>query len=478
MMKLKLALMVTLSIIPFLALDQVIAQQDSTSRNTPGRTRYVVIPIEGMIGGSVTASGVEEIISQTVARADHNCIIFTFDTAGGDPDEAFKISQIINRRTDGMDVVGILKKCIGPGLAILLSCDEIYLEEPLPQGIVIEFQDSWLANSSSDQHNLRRQQVLYGQLVSDKPAWKPIINALTNPDTSLYAWRDGDGLVMTSNTKPGSEVTDAVEIDLTTRLGLTAEEAIEAGLANPAIGGIEAIGASLGYQLFQKSSLRGDVVMKKAASSALEAERAVDQKITEAFEMLANAQSISGDLSRLRYRAGNNGREDDGANSRRYANGRWDYANGRRPSQVQKSAESRDRWDQVISSLDQIQTLERNARISINQLEEMAIDWPADDPRIEAIGLLNEELSELRADSYKLGNMRDEAVNEYELMDDRANPRHIDNSQYRRLIINNRGWGHGWGWGNGFYRINTVGQTSPTPGFTPYRGGGGISTTR
>ena len=478
MKKMHLVLTAIILSVPLLVMEQVVAQQNANTRNTPGRTRYVVVPIEGMIGGSVTASGVEEVISRTRARADHNCIILTFNTLGGDPDEAFRISQVLNRQTNGMDVVAVLEKCIGPGLAILLSCDQIYIEEPLPPGIVIEFQDSWLANSSSVQHNLRRQQVLYGQLVADKPAWKPIINALTNPDVNLYAWTGSDGQVMTSNTRPESGAQDVIEIDLTQRLGMTAEEAIEAGLVNPAIGGIEAIGASLGYQLFQESSLRGSRVMEQAAAEVRQTAQAADQKIDETFEMLANAQSLSGDLSRLRYRANNGGREGDEANRRRYAEGRWDYPYGRRPNQVERSAQARERWDLVINALDQIQSLERSARTSINELEEMAMDWPMDDPRIEALGLLNEELSELRGESYKLGNMRDEAVREYQLMDEMANPRVIDNSQYRRFFFN-RGWGNGWGWGwgNGFHGVVNAGP-SMAPGFTPFRGGGGISTTR
>ena len=478
MKNIHVVLLAIMMILPLAMAHEASSQQEP--RNTPGRTRYVVVPIEGVIGTDVTAKGVEEVIRQTAGRADHNCLIFTFDTIRGDIDEAFQISQIINRNTQGMDVVGVLKKCIGPGLAILLACDQIYIEEPLPQGIVIEFQDSFLANSSSEQHNLRRQQVLYGNLVENKPQWQPIIAALTNPETSLYAWTGDDGMVVTSNEKPVDAASDVTEIDLTKRLGMTADEAIEAGLAYPATGGINAIGESLGYSLFQASSLRGDQIIKRTAETALESERAIDDQISEAFEMLANAQSLSGDLSRLRYRASNNDNEEseEGADSRTYLNGRWQQTNHQRGTrQAERSAQARDRWGLVIESLDRIQTLERNARKSINELEEAAREWAADDPRIQALGLLNEELSELRGDSYKLGSMRDEAVREYDLMDEQANPMHIDNSSYRRFIRINQNCGNSWGWGYGGWGHLSASQEG-TAGFTPFSGGGGISTTR
>ena len=476
----KLLLAAWIMMAPLLLVTEVVGQASRNPRNNPERTRYVVIPINGMLGGSTVAAGVERAIDQALSRPDHNCFIFTFDTTGGDADEALRITQIINRKTAGADVIGIVKQCLGPGLAILLSCDQIYIEEPLPRGIVIEFQDSWLADSGSDQHNLRRQQALYRQLVQDKPAWIPIINALTDPDTTLYAWDTGSGQIMTSNSKPAANVPDWVEIDLTQRLGMTAEEAISAGLANPAVGGIPAIGASLGYSLFQESSVRGANLMEQASSESQKQELSIDRQITETFEMLANAQSLSGELSRMRYRAINNGNE-EGSNSRRYSEGRWNFSNNSGATRQNRSEQSRDRWGQVINALDQIQELERNARKSIGELEKVALDWPSDDPRHQAIGLLNEELSELREDSYKLGNMRDEASFEFEIQDERANPRYVDNSSYRRIIINNRsngGWGRGWGWGGGL-NWGITGSSNSTPqGFTPYQGGGGISTTR
>ena len=57
----KLLLAAWIMMAPLLLVTEVVGQASRNPRNNPERTRYVVIPINGMLGGSTVAAGVESI---------------------------------------------------------------------------------------------------------------------------------------------------------------------------------------------------------------------------------------------------------------------------------------------------------------------------------------------------------------------------------------------------------------------------------
>ena len=138
----------------------------------PDRARYLTIPVHGVIGVDTVAGGFEESFRRVSGTPSNRCVVLTFDSSGGSTAEAERIIEVIEATGDRFERIGVVTRCIGPALGILLTCDRIYIAEPQPAGEILEFHAEWSADSAGGEARLREQQAMYRALVAKKPRWQ------------------------------------------------------------------------------------------------------------------------------------------------------------------------------------------------------------------------------------------------------------------------------------------------------------------
>ena len=389
------------------------------------RARYLTIPVEGQIGVDTVPAGFTDAFDRARRDTFTTVLILTFDSEGGSAVDAEAIIKVIQESGDRFKKVGIVKKCIGASLGILLTCDEIYIAEPQPTGTVLEFQAAWAGDSGNVNEELRRQQALYRKLVANKPKWQPVIEAMIDPNKTLYAWQSGPKEISTSNKNPDVKE-EVIHIDLSNSLGVSAKEAIAAGLAKQLKGGMAEIGSSLGFERFEPSATKGALVMANSAKERTRAAKEINATIERAFQALSTAQDLVHDLPRQEYfaqQADPRSMEYRSSYVRSWRGNSWRYTNPSLSAWRRNTDNAIKQWQVVVSSLDRIARLGNEARSDVGKLEKHSEKWPADAPQHDGLKLLHKELDRLISQDASLGVMRDQALSEISfLQKNRNNP--------------------------------------------------------
>ncbi|MDG2055139.1 MAG: hypothetical protein P8J86_10575 [Phycisphaerales bacterium] len=376
--------------------------------------RYITIPVDGQIGIDTLAEGFSETLRIARANRSNTTLVLTFDSDGGSEIEAKRIIDILEQTGDRYQRIGIVKKCIGPALGILLTCDKIFIADPRPEGTILEFHAAWTHGSGTNEQAITRQQNLYRTLVADMPSWKPVIDAMIDPNVDLYAWKTESGQVRASNTRP--DVPEEVKhIDLTEALGITASTAIAAGLAKQLEGGMDGLGHALGFETFRPSQTSGAILMQAAVKTQLQHEGRVETTFAKAFNLISSAQDLINDLPRQEYFA----QQADPRNIRyrsRYvrtwAGSRWRFTGPSVRIWRTNSDNAIQQWQTLVNSLDRIGQLGTQARVEVNWLKEQAANWNTNDPRLDGLALLEKDLDELVSTGKSLQVMRDQAASQ------------------------------------------------------------------
>ncbi len=419
MNKLKQNTLICLSLLILSALAYLPSQAQAQQTNG----RYITIPVDGQIGIDTLADGFSETLRIAGSDRSNNCLILTFDTDGGSEIEAKRIIDIIEQTDDRYQRIGIVTKCIGPALGILLTCEHIFIADPSPAGTVLEFHAAWTIDSGNTEQALRSQQNLYRRLVADKPQWKAVIDAMIDPNVDLYAWKTDSGQIRASNTRPDAPAT-VEHIDLTEALGLTADAAIKAGLAKQLKDGMEGLGRTLGYSTFRPAQTSGAALMAAAVSRRAESESKIDTTFGTAFNLISSAQDLISDVPRQEYFA----RQADPRNVRyrsRYvrtwSRSRWRFTGPSVQIWRTNSDNAIQQWQTLVNSLDRIAQLGTQARTQVNWLKEQSSNWAPDDPRMDGLNSLEGELEELVSGGKSLQVMRDQAVSQINFFQENRN---------------------------------------------------------
>jgi hypothetical protein len=384
----------------------------------PDRARYLTIPVHGVIGVDTVAGGFEESFRRVSGTPSNRCVVLTFDSSGGSTAEAERIIEVIEATGDRFERIGVVTRCIGPALGILLTCDRIYIAEPQPAGEILEFHAEWSADSAGGEARLREQQAMYRALVAKKPRWQPIISAMIDPTVDLYAWEASPTEMKTANTPPNVPG-PVVHIELSEDLGVDAKQAIAAGLATQLSGGMAGLGKDLGYTTFEPTLTSGATMMAEAAAEAAERYTSTEARIENTFKLLSSAQDLVQDLPRQELfaeRADPRKMEYKTTYVRRWVNNRWEYTRSSVTAWKRNTDNAIQQWQVLVDSLDQIARLGNQARADITVLERESADWDPDDSRHEALEVLETELGSLLAQDASLGIMRSQAVSQIDFL--------------------------------------------------------------
>lgn len=389
------------------------------------RARYVTIPINGELGVDTVPDGITRVLDLAKRDQFAKVIVLSFDSDGGSQLEAERIVDILQATGDRYERIGIVKRCIGPSLAILLTCDRIYIPDPNQEGVLIEFQAAWSENSDANNDQLAEQQQFYRRLVDNKPKWKPIIEALINPDVDLYAWETGPDQYATSNTPPADKE-QILHIELTGTLGLNAQQAIAAGLAEPLPGGMDELGRKLGFEVFKPAVANASVLMKSAAKEYVSADASIDATIDRVFKQISMAEDLINDLPRQQYfaeQADPRSQKYRSSYNRSWQRDRWVHTGPSMRSWRKNTDNAIQQWNVLINTLDQIGALGREARAEFTRLQQDSTNWRPESERHEALEVLQEKLDQLLSQGQSLEILREQAVSQVDFFQrNRNNP--------------------------------------------------------
>lgn len=391
----------------------------------PNRARYLTMPVNGFIGVDTVAGGFESAFKRVSGDSSNRCVVMTFDSTGGSSTETDRIIEVIRGTGDRFEKIGVVTRCMGPALGILLTCDRIFIADPRPSGDILEFHRSFPANSAQQEQHLKQEQAMFRELVKDKPEWKPVIEAMINPGTPLYTWQVAPGQIQTSNTAPASSV-QSQPIDMTENLAITAEQAIAAGLAKQLVGGMEGLGKTLGYTTFQPTLTSGATMMSEAVTTELKARGEIENSIERTFDLLSRAEDLVQDLPRQQNfaeRADPRNMEYRNSYVRSWNGRRWMYTNSSMSAWKRNTDNAIKQWQILVETLDQIGRIGNETRDQVMKLQRESTKWDTDDSRYGSLAILESELEELMSKDASLGIMRRQALSQIEfLRKNRNNP--------------------------------------------------------
>ncbi|MDG2031304.1 MAG: hypothetical protein P8J45_09900 [Phycisphaerales bacterium] len=391
----------------------------------PNRARYLTMPVNGFIGVDTVAGGFERAFKRVSGDPSNRCVVMTFDSVGGSSAQADRIIEVINGTGDRFEKIGVVTRCLGPALGILLTCDRIFIADPQPSGDILEFHRSFPPTSAVQEEHLRQEQAIFRELVKAKPEWKPVIEAMINPGTPLYTWQVAPGQIKTSNTAPDPSI-ESLAIDLTENLAITAKQAIAAGLAKQLVGGMEGLGKTLGYTTFQPTLTSGATMMSEAVTTESKARSEIENSIERTFDLLSRAEDLVQDLPRQQNfaeRADPRNMEYRTSYVRSWNGRRWIYTNSSMSAWKRNTDNAIKQWQILVETLDQIGRIGNETRDQVIKLQRESTKWDADDSRHGSLNILETELEELMSKDASLGVMRRQALSQIEfLRKNRNNP--------------------------------------------------------
>jgi hypothetical protein len=222
---------VTTALIAFAAQPVVAAQPSGrttpTQSPTQAPTQYMTLPIHGEIGHDALAAGVEDALTWARLRKIEHVLIH-IDSSGGDPNETERILELLSLplHDDQFTYSARVDEATGEAALIMLACDKIFVEEGAIAGAALtrrrsEAKPSWTARIVARAEARGHSPVLAA--------------AMCDPAARVYVSYDQDGEVTAlSDHRPITE--NAAHVDQiddgATLLALTADQAVETGLAD------------------------------------------------------------------------------------------------------------------------------------------------------------------------------------------------------------------------------------------------------
>jgi hypothetical protein len=273
----------------------------------PPVVHYLEIPIEGAVGfpgGDVTALGLRDALRWARGREWITHIVFTIDSTGGDTAEAARMGAVLDAFDDRFLYMAVVRRSIGPSLAVLLHCEQVFVCEPDDPRVAL----SAVSERGEEPGGRRRRRDLEHDWVVElrrrghRGGHDPlVVEALVQHDRALFASVGAEGEPLVAAARPtgkGSRRWRQVDGKKTV-LALTARDAIDVGLARPLPAGVDGVGPALGVPgLWTSAGRYGAARMQRAAERLRRAEAKRVRTLTRAHTHLDRIVALVEEVER------------------------------------------------------------------------------------------------------------------------------------------------------------------------------------
>lgn len=341
------------------------------------RGRYMVIPFKGAIGVDVHVEALETVVKRTGGLKPLTCVVLDIDCVGGSDEDAFRMADLIGSAVKQVPVVAYVRQCIGPATMLLFPVREVFVPHNAPAGHIIQFdapvQIGDPTAPAAGDSGLKSVLDMYEKLSVYDPDMRPLVKALTDPSAHLYTWRGAGDSIEWSSAAPtpapaGMQVFGPGQL----ADGMTAKEAVACGLAREVKGGIESIGAAIGVRDWHAAGRMGEQVMRAASKKVTDDRSSISQLIESAWKALAQCNQVAAELPKAELQAKVNE-----PNVQTYVNpvragwlaNRWGPMSYTTVLWQQNCDAALGSWRNVANLYAQLDSLMRNARASISQIE-------------------------------------------------------------------------------------------------------------
>jgi ATP-dependent protease ClpP protease subunit len=246
---------------------------------------YFVIPIRDMIGVYVTAAQFEQALKD-VERLKPTVVVLEVDSGGGSTQEAAKIIDLMSKAKD-VRFVAYVKNAISAAAIVSLSCKEIYIEKQatiggalayrmtstMPAEIGEKMQAIWRATCRSSAELGGHQPILAEGMV-DQEIEIQIVQKDGRPTVA-----EGHGPTMLK--RKGK------------LLVMTANEAVNCGLAKDIVQNYDDLGTKVGYASWTKPYKNAEAAYEKHASEFNSAKRRAEALVANIKDAETKAEITS-----------------------------------------------------------------------------------------------------------------------------------------------------------------------------------------
>lgn len=365
----------------------------------PLNARYVEIPITGDIGIDVTTRGFSDALSRASREARANVLVLVIDSQGGLDIDAVQMADMLSSAKEKFHVIAAVQRAIGPAMALVLAADELVVLDPSMPGIRLQYRPALGSRMAVDQEN-------YQRIIGLGPVARVMVKAMFDPALPVYVWRDSSDKRQASTTKPDG-IGEVLEIRPGAMSdGLSSEELSTLGIGYQATN-IADIGNAMGYGRWNRAANLG-VVMQAAADSHSELVTEIQQRLNNAMSMTGQALSLNASLIGLesnareadprrqpyRYRRawGNRSGWQGGFG---YAGSGWGYSSPVTRAWRSNSDRAISEWQHVISNIDQIFSMGKEAKDDLKWLKSQEIPASMGEWVAEEITILESQLDPL-----------------------------------------------------------------------------------
>jgi|GEM_PF-4464460 len=268
------------------------AENASIAKAKPTTQKLLVLPITGEIN-EVTLESLR-YAADFLKKRQAQLLILEIDSPGGHIDIANQVSELLSKPPfSDTRVIASLKNngALSAAAIIAMNCKEILIEEGstlgaaqaidgIPENIDGKFESATVAHWQSQ---------------IEKAGWSgDMAKAMALQEAEFYAWKNKQGGLQTSNTKPENVGTFIAQDDQDSVLTLTAQQAIALGMS-PAPKSYDAL-AEEGIQFKSLGSIGKGMVAKAERKVRLQQLQAQKKQAAEQRKM----QGAQADVAKLK----------------------------------------------------------------------------------------------------------------------------------------------------------------------------------
>lgn len=382
-------------------------------RDAPAQTRYLIIPIEGVIGiesidappETVTAEGVAQALAYAKRRRVEH-IVFTLDTQGGYINEAERIADTINEHSEDFTFHALVRRSISAGMNITYACDRIWLEPDATSGAALSYSTD---STGSAQVDAKMNSIWAAEPASTAKGRghnPSIARAMVVPEAELYVWEDENGTAVAGEAAPPG--VEAEHLDgASTILTLTREQAVRLGVGEPIEGGAASIGEAMEINGWREFGGRyGRNALARASEKIINAERDRREALEEALEIVQNATSAIATVENTIISAKNN---DPSRFSYTYYESNGAFTNESKRKWMQKTDAAIAIWRRALAQIASIVEARNKADRAMERHAVATPHWSFEGAHEPMCGQLNDSIRTLEQYGTQLNAWKDEA---------------------------------------------------------------------
>lgn len=338
--------------------------------------RYMVVPLKGGVGREITARGVRDAL-RLAKRQRLNAVVFVIETDGGLVADADAIARVMDEERGELKYYAVVSKAISAGIWPLSRADRIFFEPGGIAGSAVAYSASSTGEVAVD---AKFNAAIAAGLASAAEARGQsghIYRAMVLMEASLYHWRDADGTVRVSASRPPHEVVGPVEmVSPTAVLALTAKQAAEIGFAVELPSKeLSAIGPLIGAAKWEAAAAQGLGPMLTAQREIERRQKAKEDAEKRILELRAQVVDLARQAPTLRDAALS---ADPSRITVYYRDGTGTLSPESQLKWRKQTDEAVGKWNDFLALLGRIRSAERSAERAVDHYNNCrAKEWEA-----------------------------------------------------------------------------------------------------